>query len=90
MYCGVVIGRVVSTNKFESLKNKKLMIVRRMNHEWQLMDESTEIVAVDSIGAGIGEWVLYATGSSARAVFGENASGIDAAIVGIIDPNEQG
>jgi len=90
MYCGVVIGRVVSTNKFDSLKNKKLMIVRRMNHEWQLMDESTEIVCVDSIGAGIGEWVIYATGSSARAVFGDNASGIDAAIVGIIDPNEQG
>ena len=87
MFSAIVIGRVVSTDKHDSLKGKKLMMVRRLNENYQPLTEVQ--IATDPIGAGIGEWVLVTTGSSARRVWPDECSAADATIVGIIDPNEQ-
>jgi len=87
MIIGRVINSIWSTRKEESLRGAKLMVV-------QLLDTPEEgkgkiIVAVDMIGAGIGERVLLTQGSSARRIYGFQDSPIDATIVGIIDEEQQ-
>jgi len=87
MIIGRVINSIWSTRKEESLRGAKLMVV-------QLLDTSEEgkgkiIVAVDMIGAGIGERVLLTQGSSARRIYGFQDAPIDATIVGIIDEEQQ-
>ena len=79
MIIGKVVGSVVSTRKNENLVGSKFMIVKP--------EEGNTFVAVDNVGAGLGENVLVATGSAARIGCGMNTSPIDAAIVGIIDDN---
>ena len=82
MIVGKVIGSVVSTRKMKSLLGSKLMVVVPLSS----MEGSHEkIIAIDNIGAGIGETVLVATGSAARIGSNMADSPIDAAIVGIID-----
>jgi len=82
MIVGKVIGSVVSTRKMKSLLGSKLMVVEPLSY----MEGSHEkIIAIDNIGAGIGETVLVATGSAARIGSNMADSPIDAAIVGIID-----
>ena len=84
-----VVGSVWATRKEESLHGMKLMIVRRQDVVTR--KESDCLVAVDQVGAGIGELVIVATGSSARLVRqGSGHAPIDAAIVGIIDEMELG
>ena len=81
MIIGKVIGSVVSTRKNENLVGSKFMIV-------EPTEGGSKIIAVDNIGAGIGEYVLVALGSAARIGCGKEKSPIDAAIVGIIDDGE--
>lgn len=83
MIIGKVVGTVVSTRKRSELVGSKFMIVDPMDK----MDCGGQhrIVAVDSIGAGIGELVLVVTGSSARLGCGDPDSPVDACIVGIVD-----
>ncbi len=82
MLVGKVIGSIVSTRKNENLIGSKFMIVEPLS----VMGEGVErIVAVDHVGAGIGEIVLVATGSAARIGCNMPDSPIDAAIVGIVD-----
>jgi ethanolamine utilization protein EutN len=82
MILGKVIGTVVSTRKDDALIGYKLLIVEVQN---PMTGKATEaLVAVDTVGAGIGEEVLVATGSAARAMIAETAP-IDAAVIGIID-----
>jgi ethanolamine utilization protein EutN len=78
MIIGKVVGSVVSTRKNENLVGSKFMIIKPQQGE-------ETFVAVDNVGAGIGENVLVATGSAARIGCGHNTAPIDAAIVGIID-----
>jgi ethanolamine utilization protein EutN len=80
MLAGKVIGSIVSTRKDTNLIGNKFMII-----EPAACFHSGRIVAVDNIGAGIGEYVLVATGSAARVGCGMENAPIDAAIVGIID-----
>ena len=81
MLIGKVVGSVVSTRKNEKLIGSKFMIV-----DTYVSNEKIErIVAVDNVGAGIGEAVLVATGSAARIGCDQAHAPIDAAIVGIID-----
>ena len=82
MIVGKVVGSVVSTRKSEKLIGQKFMIVEPVHH---MKSELSQIVAIDMIGAGIGEYVLVAQGSAARIGCGEETAPIDAAIVGIID-----
>ncbi|MBP3348373.1 MAG: EutN/CcmL family microcompartment protein [Clostridia bacterium] len=84
MIIGKVMGSVVATRKNANLVGQKLMIVQPING-----DKTDSIVAIDNIGAGIGEVVLVATGSAARIGCGHEKAPVDAAIVGIVDDAEQ-
>ncbi len=87
MHLAKVTGSVVSTQKSVSLVGKKLLLVRRISADGELPPHPTQgdEVAVDSVGAGIGELVLLSSGSSARHVFSVPNEAIDLAIVGIVD-----
>ena len=83
MLKGKVIGNIVSTNKFDSLKGYKFLEIRLIENN-ELTDKY--MVAVDRIiSAGIGEDVLIITGSSARAAVGDMDAPVDAVVAGIID-----
>ena len=77
-----VVGHVWATKKEERLDGLKLMVVQE--EETSSRSKKT-YVAVDVVGAGIGEQVLVVSGSTARGVFGEKGVPADMAIVGIID-----
>ena len=81
MLIGKVVGSVVSTRKCDNLVGNKFMIVEPIPS----LKIDNRIVAVDKVGAGIGELVLVAQGSAARIGCGDDRAPIDAAIVGIID-----
>ena len=81
MLVGKIIGSVVATRKNEKLVGSKFMIVEMLD----AMGDTKRLVAVDNVGAGIGEMVLVATGSAARIGCDQANAPIDAAIVGIID-----
>lgn len=82
MLIGKVVGSVVSTRKCENLIGNKFMIVDVLEH---MQSGAKQLIAIDKIGAGIGEYVLVAQGSAARVGSGMPDSPVDAAIVGIID-----
>ncbi len=84
MIIGKVIGSVVSTRKNDNLVGSKFMVIEPC----QGMAQS-KLVAIDNVGAGIGEMVLVATGSAARIGCNLECSPIDAAIVGIIDSGSE-
>ena len=89
MFLAKVEGSVVATKKDPSMNGRKLLLLRP-----QLVDEkdptkfrpgANTIVAVDSVGAGIGEMVLFCQGSSARLAPGMKDAPVDAVIIGIVD-----
>jgi microcompartment protein CcmK/EutM len=80
---GKVIGTVWSTRKDEKLVGSKFLIVRQMNLEGKTTDNF--VVAVDSVGAGVGETVLFAAGSSARQTTFTKDKPVDAVIMAIVD-----
>ena len=82
MLKGIIRGNVVSTRKQESLVGSKFMEVEIIENN-QLTGKY--LIAVDSVGAGIGETVLITTGSSARLALRNTDSPCDAVIVGIVD-----
>ena len=81
MIIGTVVGSVIATRKNQKLVGQKLLIVRPIKH----MEDKSEFVAIDNVGAGIGETVLVAKGSAARIGCGLESAPVDAAIVGIVD-----
>lgn len=83
MILGKVIGSVWSTRKDENLTGSKFLIVQQLDLE--LNPKSGFVVAVDSVGAGEGEVVLVATGSSARQTTFTKNKPIDAVIMAIVD-----
>lgn len=83
MIIGTVVGSIVATRKNEKLVGQKLLIIRPLEN----MEEKREFVAIDNVGAGIGETVLVARGSAARIGCDLERSPVDAAIVGIVDEN---
>ena len=85
MLIGKVVGSVVSTRKSEKLIGNKFMIIELA----EKMSQSSQMIAIDNIGAGIGEYVLVATGSAARIGSDMENAPVDAAIVGIIDDGRQ-
>lgn len=91
MFLGRVIGTVVSTSKCPQLIGFKLLIVERLSEKLE-REGSTEI-AVDAVGAGIGETVILCDGSAARHLFQPekpDSTPVDAAIIGIVDTVEVG
>ncbi len=89
MYLGKVIGSVVSTKKEESMKGRKLLMVRPMlvdpEDPSRFKPGNNTIVAIDTLGAGEDELVMFAQGSSARQADGLKSIPVDAAIVGLVD-----
>lgn len=82
MIMGKVVGNIVSTRKNENIVGSKIF-------EIQVIENGREtdryIVAIDSVGAGIGEKVLVTTGSSTRLALQNTSTPVDAVVVGIID-----
>lgn len=80
MYVGKVVGRFVSTRKHDGLIGCKFLLCDLIGHQ-----DLKKIVASDSVGAGIGDHVLIVMGQAARLAESNHDKPIDAAIVGIID-----
>jgi len=83
MILGKVIGTVWSTKKDENLVGSKLLIVRQLSLDFK--EKENFVVAVDSVGAGEGEIVLVATGSSARQTNITKNRPVDAVVMAIVD-----
>ena len=83
MFLGKVIGTVWSTKKDENLVGAKLLIVKQL--DLNLNEKDNFVVAVDSVGAGEGEVVLVATGSSSRQTEITKNKPVDAVIMAIVD-----
>jgi ethanolamine utilization protein EutN len=81
MLVGKVVGSVVATRKNENLVGNKFLIVQPL----ESMADQKRIVAIDNVGAGIGETVIVAQGSAARIGCDLENAPVDAAIVGIVD-----
>lgn len=81
-----ILGTVVSTQKDERLRGKKLLVVKPINMDGS--DRDGYVVAVDTVGAGFHEKVLIVGGSSARMAEGNKDCPVDTAIVGVVDTIE--
>src|SRR6185503_3335301 len=86
MRMGKVIGSVVATRKDPSLEGVKLLVVENLTLD--LKAEGGYVVAVDAVGAGSKEVVLYASGSSARQTAVTKDRPVDAVIMAILDSFE--
>ena len=89
MFLARVEGAVVATKKDASMSGRKLLLLRP-----QLVDDKdpakfrpgvNTIVAVDSVGAGMGELVMFCQGSSARLAPNLKDAPVDAVVIGIVD-----
>ncbi|MSU26814.1 MAG: ethanolamine utilization protein EutN [Pedosphaera sp.] len=89
MFLARVEGSVVSTKKDANMNGRKLLLLRP-----QLVDDKdptkfrpgqNTIIAVDTLGAGIGELVMFCQGSSARLAGGLREAPVDAVVIGIVD-----
>jgi ethanolamine utilization protein EutN len=89
MFVAKVIGQVVATKKDESLQGRRLVMLRPLMADpadpTKFKEGSNTIVAVDTMGAGTDEVVLFVQGSSARQVAGLKSVPLDAAVIGIVD-----
>ena len=89
MFLARVIGTVVSTKKDEAMKGRKLVLLRPLlvdeANPAQFRPGANTVVAVDAIGAGQDEVVLFCQGSSARQASGMKTLPVDAVVIGIVD-----
>jgi ethanolamine utilization protein EutN/carbon dioxide concentrating mechanism protein CcmL len=83
MLLGKVVGTLVATRKDEKLEGFKLLVVKRLNIENQETGEY--VIAADAVQAGVGEIVLYATGSSARQTVLTDKKPCDAVLMAVVD-----
>jgi microcompartment protein CcmK/EutM len=83
MLLGKVVGTLVATRKDPKLEGLKFLVLQRLNIEGQPIEGY--VVAVDAVGAGVEEVVMYATGSSARQTILTDQRPCDAVIMGIVD-----
>jgi len=89
MFLAKVEGAIVATKKDPSMGGRKLLLLRPQlvddKNPRQFRPGQNTIVAVDSVGAGIGEMVLFCQGSSARLAPNLKDAPVDAVIIGIVD-----
>ena len=88
MTLGKVVGTLVATRKDASMDGLKLMVVKNVDAEAK--ETGSHVVAVDAVGAGPGELVLIAAGSSARQTIATQNRPCDAVIMAIVDSWEIG
>lgn len=82
-----VIGRVMASHKYATLEGAKLLLIQPTT--WEKDPKGAPIVAVDTVGAGAGEFVFWVASREAAVAVGgtslEDTPPVDAAIVGIVD-----
>jgi len=81
-----VIGTVVSSVKNAALDGRKILIVQTLDAD--LNKKGQPMLALDAIGAGVGELVFWCRGKEASFPFKRDSTPTDCTIVGIIDSNE--
>jgi len=89
MFVAKVTGAVVSTQKVDTMIGQKLLVVEPFrlepNERTELISTGRTFIAVDTLGAGVGDMVLITQGSSARFTPETNKLPIDCVIIGIVD-----
>ena len=88
MLLGKVVGTLVASRKEETLEGLKFLVVRQLGVDGK--ETGGYVVANDAVGAGVGEVVLYAQGSSARQTESTQNRPCDAVIMAIVDTWEVG
>ena len=87
MHAAQVIGRVVASHKYETLEGARLLLIQPLT--WEKKPQGDPIVAVDTVGAGAQEVVLWVAAREAAIAMGGQTQAdtppVDAAVVGIID-----
>ena len=78
-----VIGTLVSSQKEPTLEGLRLLVCQPVNAEGE--KSGAIVVAADAVGAGVGEMILYATGSSARQTIATQNRPVDAVVMAIVD-----
>ena len=86
MIMGRVVGTLVSSHKEEEIRGLKLLLVREIDQDLKIVGKM--VVAADAVGAGVGEVVLYAAGSSARQTQVTQNRPVDHTIMAIVDSFE--
>ena len=81
-----VIGTVVATVKNDSLEGRKLLVIQSLDGE--LRPQGAPLVALDAIGAGVGELVFWCRGKEASFPFKREDTPTDCTIVGIVDSDQ--
>jgi ethanolamine utilization protein EutN len=91
MFLAKVVGNVVATQKTPEFQGMKLLLIQPYSaKDHVLVPTGNTVVAVDTVGAGEGECVLYTQGSAARFAPNIKSAPVDAVIVGIVDSVEMG
>ncbi len=89
MFVAKVTGSVVATQKVETMRGQKLLIVEPYRLEpkerQELITTGRTFVAVDTLGAGVGDFVLIVQGSSARFTPETQKLPVDCVVIGIVD-----
>ncbi|OFW64663.1 MAG: ethanolamine utilization protein EutN [Actinobacteria bacterium RBG_16_67_15] len=88
MLLGRVVGTLVASRKEATLEGLKFLVIRQIDIDES--DTSGYVVAADAVGAGVGEVVMYATGSSARQTVYTRDRPCDAVVMAIVDTWEVG
>jgi microcompartment protein CcmK/EutM len=83
MFLGRVVGTLVASRKEPTLDGLRFMLVRRLTIDNE--DTAGYVVAADAVGAGVGEVVMVATGSSARQTRLTDKRPVDGVIMAIVD-----
>jgi microcompartment protein CcmK/EutM len=83
MHLARVVGTVVATAKNEALDGRKLLVIQPINTQHQ--DAGKTLIAIDAIGAGVGETVFWCRGKEASFPFDPKEVPTDCTIVGIVD-----
>ena len=88
MFLGRVVGTLVASRKEGTLEGLKFLVLRQIDVD--RAETGTYVVAADAVGAGVGEYVLYAAGSSARQTRATDGKPVDAVVMAIVDSWEIG
>ena len=86
MFLAKVVGTVVATKKHQAFHGSKLLLLQPLvAQERSLVPSGASVVAIDTLGAGLDELVMFTQGSSARLAAQTKDTPVDAIITGIVD-----
>lgn len=86
MFFAKVIGTIWATKKYPQLNGMKMQLIQPLNS--QMIEVGEPFIAIDTVGAGPGEVVIYITASEAVIPLPVDMAPVDASIVGIVDSIE--